>query len=33
MKCTADTPAAIIEVGQEIILDATKDSTYTCTYG
>jgi uncharacterized protein YaiE (UPF0345 family) len=31
--CTAETPAAIIEVGQQILLVASKDSTYTCTYG
>ena len=33
MKCTAETPPAVIEVGQQIILEAIADSTYTCTYG
>jgi uncharacterized protein YaiE (UPF0345 family) len=31
--CTADTPAVVIEVGEQIILEAKVDSTYTCTYG
>lgn len=31
--CTADTPPAVIEVGEQIILEAKVDSTYTCTYG
>ena len=30
--CTADTPPAVIEVGEQINLEATVDSTYTCTY-
>ena len=30
--CTADTPAAVIEVGVQINLEATEDSTYTCIY-
>lgn len=33
VKCTAETPAAIIEVGEQINLEAVVDSTYTCTYG
>ncbi len=33
VKCTAETPAAVIEVGEQIILEAVVDSTYTCTYG
>ena len=33
VKCTPNTPAAIIEVGQQINLQAVSDSTYTCTYG
>lgn len=32
LVCTADTPAAVIEVGEQINLEATEDSTYTCTY-
>lgn len=31
--CTAETPAAVIEVGEQILLEAKVDSTYTCTYG
>ena len=33
IKCTPDTPAAVIEVGENIMLQAVKDSTYTCIYG
>lgn len=33
VKSTADSPAVVIEVGEQIILEATVDSTYTCTYG
>jgi len=33
VKCTAETPPAVIEVGEQIILEAVVDSTYTCTYG
>lgn len=33
LKCTADSPAAIIEVGEQINIQAVVDSTYTCTYG
>ena len=33
IKCTPDTPAAVIEVGENITLQAVKDSTYTCIYG
>ncbi|MBL57514.1 MAG: hypothetical protein CMP61_10020 [Flavobacteriales bacterium] len=31
--CKSDTPAVVIEVGEQIILEAKLDSTYTCTYG
>ena len=30
---TAENAAAIIEVGEQIILEVKVDSTYTCTYG
>ena len=33
IKCTPDTPAAVIEVGENITLQAVIDSTYTCIYG
>ena len=33
VSCTAENAAAIIEVGQQIILEVKADSTYTCTYG
>ena len=33
VKCTPDTPAAVIEVGEPIKLQAVVDSTYTCVYG
>lgn len=33
VKCTADTPAVVVEVGEQILLEATVDSTYTCVYG
>tara|TARA_Y100000739_G_C20212931_1_gene286418 strand:+ start:111 stop:386 length:276 start_codon:yes stop_codon:yes gene_type:complete len=33
IKCTPGTPAAVIEVGEQIKLEALVDSTYTCTYG
>lgn len=33
VKCTAETPPAVIEVGVQINLEAVVDSTYTCTYG
>ena len=31
--CTPNTPAAVIEVGENITLQAVIDSTYTCIYG
>ena len=33
VKCTANSPAAVILVGEKINLEAVVDSTYTCTYG
>jgi hypothetical protein len=33
LKYTSNTPPAVIDVGSQIILQATVDSTYTCTYG
>lgn len=30
--CRPDTPAAIIEIGEQINLEALVDSTYTCKY-
>jgi len=32
VSCTADNAAAVIEVGVQINIEATVDSTYTCTY-
>lgn len=32
-KCTADSAAKVIEVGEEIIFEVIQDATYTCTYG
>tara|TARA_Y100000766_G_C18916240_1_gene611710 strand:- start:9259 stop:9534 length:276 start_codon:yes stop_codon:yes gene_type:complete len=33
LKYTPDSPSAVIEVGDQIILEAVVDSTYTCSYG
>ncbi len=32
VSCRADNSAAVIEVGEQINIEATVDSTYTCTY-
>lgn len=33
VKCTPDSPAVVIEVGEEINFEVVEDSAYTCVYG